>query len=211
MLTVSSEPASFPRSSIDSGQVGAILAAAEGCFSRLGYAGASMREIAEHAGVSKSLLHYHFRSKEHLFVEVQIRAYERLAARVTSAVSSIEGGAERGLAAFDALFAALREGTDLTVQAELWAAAISNEALRDQVVRLREFSRDLLVRSVERILGSDGEKLPTGPEGAADLVWATLNGLAISRSYGEPEERIERCIRTLRALVAAALARRERR
>jgi AcrR family transcriptional regulator len=211
MSTSAAELTSFPRSSINSGQVSAILAAAESCFSRLGYAGASMREIADQARVSKSLLHYHFRSKEHLFVEVQIRAYERLAARVTSTVSSIQGGAERGLAAFDALFAALRDGSDLTVQAELWSAAISNEALREQVVRLREFSRELLVGSVERILGADGAKLPTGPEGAADLVWATLNGLAIARSYGEPTERMERCIATLRALVGAALARGQRR
>jgi AcrR family transcriptional regulator len=45
----------------------AILKGALACFSSLGYAGASMREIAEAADVTQGLLHYHFKSKEGLF------------------------------------------------------------------------------------------------------------------------------------------------
>lgn len=44
-----------------------ILDAAEKQFSALGYQGASMRAIAEEAGVRQALLHYHFASKENLF------------------------------------------------------------------------------------------------------------------------------------------------
>lgn len=189
----------------DAGQVETILAAAEGCFSRAGYAAASMREIAEHAGVSKSLLHYHFQSKEHLFVEVQIRAYERLAARVTLAVSQVASGSERGLLAFDAAFDALRANGALAKQAELWAGALSNEKLRVHVVRLREFFRALLVSSIEQVLGPDRERLPMSVEAAADLVWATLNGLGIASAFGEPEARVERAIAALRALAGIAL------
>ncbi len=191
----------------DSGQVGAILEAAEGCFSRAGYAGASMREIAERAHVSKSLLHYHFQSKEHLFVEVQIRAYERLAARVASAVAPIESGEERGLMAFDALVTTLRESNDLSVQAELWAAALSNEKLRTHVVRLREFFRDLLIRSIEEILGPELARIPLTPVQAADLVWATINGLGIESAFGESRERVEGAIAALRLLAGIALGR----
>jgi AcrR family transcriptional regulator len=45
----------------------AILKGALASFSTLGYAGASMREIAEAAGVTQGLLHYHFKSKEGLY------------------------------------------------------------------------------------------------------------------------------------------------
>ncbi len=100
----------------ESAPIAGILSAAESCFARAGYEGASMREIAEVAGVSKSLLHYHFDSKEHLFVEVQIRAYNRLAARVLAAAAFVESGAERGLLAFDALFTTLREKNELATQ-----------------------------------------------------------------------------------------------
>lgn len=189
----------------DGGQVTAIVEAAEACFSRAGYTGASMREIAERAGVSKSLLHYHFQSKEHLFVEVQIRFYERLGARITAAVAPIAAGDARGLAAFDALFDVLRTSNDLAIQAELWAAALANEKLRAHITRLREFFRQMLVQRIEEILGDDRDRLPVSPEAAADLVWATLNGLGIEAAFGEPQSRIERAIETLRALAAIAL------
>lgn len=199
------DPGAFRRPT-DVGQVAAILDAAEGAFSRSGYAGASMREIAERASVSKSLLHYHFQSKEHLFVEVQMRAYERLARRVAAAVAPIESGKERGLLAFDALVATLRENNDLAVQAELWAGALSNEKLRVHVVRLREFFRALLVRSLEEILGDDLARVPMTAEQAADLVWAVLNGVGIESAFGEAHDRVERALSALRALATLALA-----
>lgn len=46
---------------------GNILAAARRVFSRSGYEGARMQEIADEAGVNKALLHYYFRSKSQLF------------------------------------------------------------------------------------------------------------------------------------------------
>jgi len=45
----------------------AILDAAERVFASSGYNGATMREIAEGAGVAQGLIHYHFTNKETLF------------------------------------------------------------------------------------------------------------------------------------------------
>jgi AcrR family transcriptional regulator len=53
-----------------------ILDAAEQIFGTHGFEGASMRSIAEVAGVAQALLHYHFRSKEALYEAV----FERRAA-----------------------------------------------------------------------------------------------------------------------------------
>jgi AcrR family transcriptional regulator len=47
-----------------------ILDAAEQVFGTFGYEGASMRLISEEAQVAQSLLHYHFESKERLYMEV---------------------------------------------------------------------------------------------------------------------------------------------
>lgn len=198
------------RASPDRGQSEAILAAAEACFRRAGYAGASMRGIAEAAGVSKSLLHYHFQSKEHLFVEVQIRAYERLSARIREAVAPIPGGKDRGLAAFDALIGALHASGDLGVQGELWAAALSDRALRSHVVRLREFFRDLLAASISDILGPDVARLGLTPGGVADLLWALLNGAGVETAFGAPEGRADNALKTFRVLAEIALAAGER-
>jgi len=47
-----------------------ILSAARQVFIRKGRDGARMQEIADEAGINKSLLHYYFRGKEKLFEEV---------------------------------------------------------------------------------------------------------------------------------------------
>ncbi len=47
-----------------------ILISAEQTFSELGFDAASMKTMAVSAGVSQSLLHYHFSNKEHLYAEV---------------------------------------------------------------------------------------------------------------------------------------------
>lgn len=57
-----------------------ILNAAEEAFAALGYAGTSLREIVERAHVTKSLVNYHFGSKEKLFEEVFLRRGQPIAA-----------------------------------------------------------------------------------------------------------------------------------
>lgn len=47
-----------------------IFEAAERVFQRRGYAGARMQEIADEAGINKSMLHYYYRSKDKLFQKV---------------------------------------------------------------------------------------------------------------------------------------------
>ncbi len=49
-----------------------ILNAAVELFAKKGYAGSSIREICSSAGVTKPVLYYHFRSKEHLYHELML-------------------------------------------------------------------------------------------------------------------------------------------
>jgi AcrR family transcriptional regulator len=57
---------------------GRILAAAEAVFAARGFEGASTREIAGSAGVNISSLHYHWASKERLYVAVFHDVFDRL-------------------------------------------------------------------------------------------------------------------------------------
>ena len=57
---------------------GRILGAAEGVFAARGFEGASTREIAARAGVNISSLHYHWASKEALYVAVFHDVFDRL-------------------------------------------------------------------------------------------------------------------------------------
>ena len=55
-----------------------ILDAAEVAFANNGYNGATMREIAERAGVAQGLIHYHFKTKEALFEAMVARRSEEI-------------------------------------------------------------------------------------------------------------------------------------
>jgi len=60
-----------------------ILRVAEKIFARKGYSGASTREIAETAGVTKGLLFYHFQTKERLYLTVIDNMVRKLRALAT--------------------------------------------------------------------------------------------------------------------------------
>lgn len=67
-----------------------LLARARIEFARSGYAGASMRTIAEAAGLNKASLFHHFDSKEALYIEVLARITDDLRALVLGA--AVEDG-----------------------------------------------------------------------------------------------------------------------
>lgn len=55
-----------------------IFEAATEIFIEKGMDGARMQDIADHAGINKALLHYYYRTKEHLFNSV----FEKIAAKI---------------------------------------------------------------------------------------------------------------------------------
>jgi AcrR family transcriptional regulator len=54
-----------------------ILNAAVALFAQKGYAGSSIREICQEAGITKPVLYYHFRSKEHLYRELMLDIFNQ--------------------------------------------------------------------------------------------------------------------------------------
>ncbi len=65
-----------------------ILAAAKNAFVTKGMAGARMQDIADEAGINKSLLHYYFRNKEKLFEVIFMDAAQKLFPKINSIFES---------------------------------------------------------------------------------------------------------------------------
>ena len=65
-----------------------ILTAAKKVFHKKGFDGTRMQEIADEAGINKSLLHYYFRSKENLFDAVFKDAFYELFRKIFSVIGS---------------------------------------------------------------------------------------------------------------------------
>lgn len=73
-----------------------ILSAATGLFAQKGYAGSSIREICQAAGVTKPVLYYHFRSKEHLYQELMLDIFNQSRKNLLL-LSSFRGSLRDGL------------------------------------------------------------------------------------------------------------------
>jgi len=65
-----------------------ILDAAEDLFARRGFAGIGMREVAEIAGLGKSSLFHHFKSKAQLYAAVAVRILDIFDRRLTAALAA---------------------------------------------------------------------------------------------------------------------------
>jgi TetR/AcrR family transcriptional regulator len=65
-----------------------ILEVAEALYARRGFAGVGMREVAEAAGLGKSSLFHHFRSKVQLYLAVHERVLGRLDDRLSAVLAS---------------------------------------------------------------------------------------------------------------------------
>lgn len=72
----------------DRGSRDKILEVAEVLYARRGFAGVGMREVAEAAGLGKSSLFHHFRSKVQLYLAVLERVLGRIDERLASVLAS---------------------------------------------------------------------------------------------------------------------------
>ena len=55
----------------------AILESARELFAQKGYAATSIREISQAAGVTKPVIYYHFKDKEHLYLELMLDMFNQ--------------------------------------------------------------------------------------------------------------------------------------
>ena len=157
-----------------------ILDAAAGIFGKNGYDSASMMDVARAAGVSKSLLHYHFQSKEQLLIEAQRATFLRIAKRFEERAKTEETGLQMGLDALDALWEAVVELHHWApFMLETLSMGTQNDATRQQLDRLYRESMELLEQSLKHVFGAQASSLILPPERIAILIRSTLEGLIV--------------------------------
>lgn len=88
-LSPDSDGGDFPRKSGPSPRKQQILAVAAKLFSTHGYAGTSIRQIGEEAGVLGGSLYHHIKSKEALYVEAHNMAVDTLAADIARHIRQV--------------------------------------------------------------------------------------------------------------------------
>ena len=183
-----------------------ILGAAEQCFRENTYGGVSLRRIARRAGVSKSLVLYHFESKERLFAELQLRVYRRLARSLTAAGAARGTPLERARVALDSLAAVVREENDLAIHAMLATRALWDKGAAPHVSAMRRELRELLHRTIHDIFADDAGHLAVPLEATADLLWAALTGLGMEAAIDGSTLQLDRGFDALRTFAGLAFS-----
>lgn len=160
-----------------------------------GYAALSVREIARDAGVNHALINYHFRSKDQLVIDVLDAANQRLLSRQASMYESGGGFAQKWTNARRFYQDDLASGF-VRLQAELWAASLSNPGLREKFLpRLLAWKKLVLgvVREAIATLQADGTKLPPPftPEVIACWISEFWLGMEFADLLGVKEEQAQ--------------------
>jgi AcrR family transcriptional regulator len=171
-----------------------ILDAAFRRLAQEGYSALSMREIAKDAGVNHALINYHFRSKDQLVIAVLDEANRQLLERQRRMYRGPGGFAEKWAQARRFYRNDLASGF-VRVQAELWAASLSNPGLRDKFLpRILAWKQVVLEGATEAlaVLKTCGVKLP--PPFTADVIATWISefwlGMEFADLLGAPEDKV---------------------
>jgi hypothetical protein len=91
------------------------------------------------------------------------------------------------------------------VQAEIWARSLTNDKLRVRAIAVRDYLRDMTIRTLNQILGPDADWLPFPVEVGADLLLGALTGLGLQAGVEDSAERVDKALSALLCLVDLAI------
>lgn len=160
-----------------------ILRAALRELAARGSAGLTMARVADSAGVSTALLHYHYETRQRLLVAAaNVLLETRQRARAVAARE------HQGLAALDAIWQALvaaaRDGTE-RARVELNSIAASDGELASRLATARSEERAMWLAAVPTLLRDLGAAPALSSEELAALVHTTVDALGTQLALGE--------------------------
>jgi AcrR family transcriptional regulator len=184
-----------------------ILAAAVRQIAHEGIDGVRIARIAMAAGVSTSLVHYHFDSRDALLAEALDYSYAHAGdARISSGELPVSSHSERLQSMIDQCLPtseALRD--DWVLWVELWLRAVRNPELRtiaeELYARLHAWFAEEIAAGVQ-----SGEFGACDPNEVADLALALLDGYGIRTLIGDSAVSIDRARRAVAGALAARLS-----
>jgi AcrR family transcriptional regulator len=184
-----------------------ILDAAVKLIAREGIDDVRIARIAMAAGVSASLLHYHFDSREALLAEALEHSYEIAGNARLSVPDDEPAPATRRLAAMIDQCLPLDEELrdDWVLWVELWLRAVRHPEMRPTAARLyarmHTWFADAIVEGV-----AAGEFTAADPERTADRLLALIDGYGIRALNEDPTMPVQRAREEIWAAIAAELS-----
>jgi AcrR family transcriptional regulator len=182
-----------------------LLESAVSCLAELGWSGATVAVVAEHAGVSRGATQHYFPTREDLFTAALEHMAEVRLAEIRGEAARRSAGLAVPTPDVVALLVRLYTGPLFRAALQLWAAAAATEALRELVVPLEARLGREAHRAAVELLGAD-ESVP----GVHEAVQATLDlarGLGLADTLTDDSRRRSRIIAQWASMLDAVLAR----
>ncbi len=166
-----------------------ILESAFRCLAAGGYAALNVREIARDAGVNHALISYYFGTKDRLVIAVLDEANRKLLHRQREMYGEPGGFAAKWARARRFYEQDLASGF-VRVQAELYAASLSNPDLREQFLPRIQAWKQVVLEAVLDALRTYRPSLPAAfnAQAIATLISEFWLGMEFARLIGGPQE-----------------------
>lgn len=165
-----------------------ICSAAAKVISEQGFAGTTMRMVAEEAGVSTGMLNHYFSNRMEMLEETLVFVSMRQQEREAAAIAGLEPGEERLRALVRSVLPTDKETTEAW---RVWIAAHGASVRLSELRRVTATRNNLWYEILER--GLEGIVPPT-PTDKVPYAWqldALMNGLVIQAITSEAEIRFE--------------------
>ena len=145
-----------------------------------------MLAVARAAGVSKGLLHYHFRSKEHLLLEAQKATFRQIHARFDERFNRGEVGLDTAIETLDTVYEAVREMRAWTpFMVETMSMANVNKAAREDLDNFYDETMKMLEDGTREVFRNDADTLAVPPPRLARLVRVAIHGFVLEFARAE--------------------------
>ncbi len=152
------------------------------CFGAYGYEKSSMKLISAKAGVSQTLLHYHFETKEKLFQAAIDDMAKTMFSAASARLTDRRPVGDSLNEAADLVYALFIDNLDaVTFMVEFAAAANHNEFLRTAYVDYRDTQRRRLAELLRTIIGDDAP--PSLIDETVHLLEIVLLGMSMQRPF----------------------------
>ncbi|VIO67042.1 TetR/AcrR family transcriptional regulator [Bradyrhizobium ivorense] len=164
-----------------------ILRAAEICFARQGFHQTTIQDVIKQSGLSAGCIYGHFTGKEELIQAIGESRHER-----DSALLTVKGDGDDPLQSLRAIargfLGDLQKEDGLRarrVALQLWAEALRDDVVRDQVVGGIRQPIALIIDLLRRGQKSGAIDRSVQPRGAARAMVAMFQGIVLQRLWGE--------------------------
>ncbi|MEU6083195.1 TetR family transcriptional regulator C-terminal domain-containing protein [Streptomyces sp. NPDC047108] len=181
-----------------------ILSAACEVIADVGFEKIRMRMVAEHAGVSTALLHYHFENREKLFSEAMTHSFAHTATELERDADAVPASVILARIVHSLLPTDPELRQDWRLWQELWVRALRDEPAREFAVDLYDQLHAWVGQALERGIES-GEFAERDVYETSTLILALCDGFGIRLMLGDPRISLDAAKAAIWGAVAGSL------